>query len=324
MLNWKRVLISIIYFTSFAFSTHSQAQPFPVKPIHIVIGFPPGGAIDTMARILAPKMSRELHQAVVIENKGGAGGVIGMQYVANAEPDGYTLFLGTMGNFSITPSLVKDLPYNVHKDFQPIMQIASTPFLIFANPQFPVKNIRDLIAYAKLNPGKVYFSSSGNGGLPHMAGEVFSDAAGIKMTHVPYKGSAPSITDVIGGQVQLTFESIAIGLPYLNSGRLNVLATTDIKRLAILPEVPSVSETLPGFSLKNWFGLAAPQKTPIDRVNQINKCIQLVLKDPDVLKTFSDLGLQAVGDSSADFSQFIKEETFRWKALIIKANIKAD
>ena len=316
----KRLIL--LFFAFLALSV--QAQTYPNKPIHIVIGFPPGGAIDTMARVLAPKMSKELGQSVIIENKGGAGGVIGMQSVAGAEPDGYTLFMGTMGNFSITPAFVKELPYKVDKDFQPITQVASSPFLVFTNSQLPVKTVSDLINYAKANPGKVYFSSSGNGGLPHMAGELFNESAGIKMIHVPYKGSAPSITDVIGGQVQLTFEAIAIGLPYLKSGRLKALATTDVKRLSILPDVPTVAETLPGFSLKNWFGLAAPKGMPMDRVNQIQRSIQIALKDPEVIKTFNDLGLEPVGDSSTEFTQFIKQETSRWQALFAKGNIKID
>ena len=302
----------------------SQAQSYPSKPIHIVIGFPPGGAIDTLGRVLAPKISKELGQPVVIDNKGGAGGVIGMQFVANAEPDGYTLFLGTLGNYSITPAMVKDLPYNVQKDFVPITQVASSPFIIFTNPQLPIKNVAELISYAKANPGKVYFSSSGNGGLPHMAGEIFNEAAGTKIIHVPYKGSAPSITDVIGGQVQLTFEAIAIGLPYLKSGRLKGIATTDNKRLSILPEIPTVSESLPGFVLKNWFGLSAPKQTSSDKVQLIQKSILIAMKDPEVIKTMNDLGLEPVGDSPTEFAQFIRQETNRWQTVFAKGNIKLD
>ena len=319
---FRRVLM--LCFWLFLSPAQAQLQTYPSKPIHIVIGFPPGGAIDTMARVLAPKMSKELGQSVIVENKSGAGGVIGMQYVAGADPDGYTLFLGTLGNFSITPAFVKDLPYNVQRDFQPIMQVASSPFIIFTNSQLPIKNVAELISYAKSNSGKVYFSSSGNGGLPHMAGELFNESAGIKMIHIPYKGSAPSITDVIGGQVQLTFEAIAIGLPYLKSGRLKALATTDINRLSILPEVPTVAESIPGFVLKNWFGLAAPKSTPMDRVNLIQRSIQNSLKDPEVIKTFNDLGLEPVGDNSTEFTQFIKQETLRWQVLFAKGNIKID
>jgi tripartite-type tricarboxylate transporter receptor subunit TctC len=324
-MNRRPYLIKYFFTLVFLFpSLIVHSQTFPSKPIHIIIGFPPGGAIDTMARVLAPKISKELGQSVIIENKGGAGGVIGMQYVANAEPDGYTLILGTMGNFSITPAFVKDLPYNVTKDFQPITQVASATFLVLINPNLPVKNIRELINYANTNPGKVYFSSSGNGGLPHIAGEMFNDAAGTKLVHVPYKGSAPSVTDVIGGQVQLTFESLAIGLPYLKANRLKALATTDSKRINSMPEVPTVSETIPGFTLKNWFGLAAPKQTSSDRINLIYRSIQSALKDPEVLKAFNDLGLDPVGDSPAEFSLFIRQDTQKWQNVFAKGHIKLD
>ncbi len=319
----KLVTSTLIIFVAFC-NLSSFAQTYPIKPIKIIIGFPPGGAIDTLARVLAPKISKELGQSVLIENKGGAGGVIGMQYVSNAEPDGYTLFLGTLGNFSITPAISKDLPYNVQKDFTPITQVASSPFIIFINPNLPIRNVNELISYTKANPGKVNFSSSGNVGLPHMAGEIFNEAAGIKMIHVPYKGSAPSITDVIGGQVQLTFEAIAIGLPYLKSGRLKGLATTDNKRLSILPDLPTVSESLPNFVLKNWFGLAAPKNTAPEKINLIHKSVLNAMKDSEVIKTMNELGLEPVGDSPNEFSQFIRQETNRWQSLIAKGNIKLE
>lgn len=278
----------------------------------------------TIARVMAPKLTKQLGQSFIIDNKGGAGGVIGMQYVAKTEPDGYTLFMGTLGNFSITPAMTKDLSYNVQKDFQPITQVASSPFLIFVNPNVPIKNVSDLIAYSKANPKGVNFSSSGNGGLPHMAGEMFNEAAGIQLVHVPYKGSAPSITDVMGGQVQLTFEAIAIGLPHLKTGKLKAIATTDSKRLVILPEIPTVQETLPGFVLKNWFGLAAPMGISMEKVQTIHQAILIALKDPEVLKTFNELGVEPVGDSPTQFENFIKDETERWRKIIVRNDIKAN
>jgi tripartite-type tricarboxylate transporter receptor subunit TctC len=301
-----------------------HAQSYPNKSIHITIGFPPGGAIDTIMRVMAPKMSKQLGQSVVVENKAGAGGIIGMQYVARTEADGYNLFMGTMGNFSITPALVKDLPYQVYKDFQPITQVAASPFIIFINPQLPVKNLAELIAYAKANPKNVYFSSSGNAGLPHMAGEMFNQATGTQMIHVPYKGSAPSITDLMGGQVQLTFEAIAIGLPHLKSGRLKALATTDNKRLTILPDLPAAAETVPGYVVKNWFGLAAPSGIPMDRVLLIQKVVSLVLQDPEVLKTLVDLGVEPIGDSPNQFGALVRQETERWQKLLQNSGIKSD
>jgi len=316
----KIVLISCLLTFSFC----ALSQSYPVKAIHIIIGFPPGGAIDTITRVMAPRMSKELGQPIVVENKGGAGGVIGMQLVSKAEPDGYTLFMGTLGNYSITPALVKDLPYKVQRDFQPITQVAASAFIIFVNAQLPIKSVNELIEYAKNNPNKVYFSSSGNGGLPHMAGEMFNQAAGVQMGHVPYKGSSPSIADVIGGQVQLTFEAPAIGLPHLKSGRLRALATTDSKRLSLLPDVPTVAETLPGFVLKNWFGLSAPAGLSMERVNLIQVTVKRVLQDPEVVKTFIDAGLESVGDSPSQFTNVIKLETERWQKLLASKDIKID
>ena len=309
--------LGAVYFSAFS-------QTYPAKAIHIIIGFPPGGAIDTITRVMAPRMGKELGQSIVVENRGGAGGVIGMQFVAKADPDGYTLFMGTLGNYSITPALVKDLPYQVQRDFQPITQVAASAFIIFVNAQLPIKSVNELIEYAKNNPNKVYFSSSGNGGLPHMAGEMFNQVASIQMGHVPYKGSSPSIADVIGGQVQLTFEAPAIGLPHLKSGRLRALATTDSKRLTLLPDVPTIAETLPGFVLKNWFGLSAPAGINMDRVNLIQSTVKRVLQDPEVIKTFNDAGVESVGDSPAQFTNVIKLETERWQKLLSSKDIKID
>jgi tripartite-type tricarboxylate transporter receptor subunit TctC len=306
------------------FAGCAMAQAYPSRPIRIVIGFPPGGAIDTIARVMAPKMAADLGQPVVVENKGGAGGVIGMQSVARADPDGYTLFMGTMGNFSITPALVKDLPYNVQKDFVPVTQVASTGFVLYVNPKLPVKTVSELVAYAKANPQSVNFASSGNGGLPHMAGEMFNAAAGVKMTHVPYKGSAPSVNDVVGGQAQLTFEAVAIGLPQVKSDRLRALATTGTQRMAVLPDIPTVAETLPGFQVKNWFGIAVPAGTPADRIGRLQKSVADALRQPDVAKTLAGLGVDPVGDMPAQFGAYIKSETDRWQKLINESGIKAD
>ncbi len=300
------------------------AQTFPTRAIHIIIGFPPGGAIDTIARVLAPKMAADLGQSVVVENKPGAGGVIGMQAAARSEPDGYTIFMGTMGNFSITPAIMKELPYNVQKDFAPVTQVASSGFVIYVNSQLPIKTVPELIAYAKANPGKLNFSSSGNAGLPHMAGEMFASAAGIKMTHVPYKGSSPSVNDVVAGQVQLTFEAVAVGLPHVKSGRLRALATMGSQRLAVFPDVPTVAETIPGFNLTNWFGMAVPAGTPAERIVRIQKSVVDALKQPDVLTTLQGLGVDPVGDTPAQFGAFIKEELSRWQKVIAEGNIKLD
>lgn len=329
MTNLFKISISRRKLVSFACALGSlcasgivAAQTYPNRSINIVIGFPPGGAIDTIARVMAPKMSADLGQPVVIENKAGAGGVIGMQSVARAEPDGYTVFMGTMGNFSITPALVKDLPYNVAKDFAPVTQVASSGFMLYVNAALPIKTVADLIAYAKANPGKTNFSSSGNGGLPHMAAEMFASTAGIKMTHIPYKGSAPSVNDLIAGQVQLTFEAVAIGLPHVKSGKLRAVATTGLQRLDVLPDVPTVAETIAGFNVTNWFGMAVPAKTSSERIARLNQSVVKALQDPDVKKTLASLGVNPVGDSPTEFGAYIQSEFVRWQKVINDANIK--
>jgi tripartite-type tricarboxylate transporter receptor subunit TctC len=302
----------------------ANAQAYPTQPIRIVIGFPPGGAIDTIARVMAPRMAADLGQPVLVDNRAGAGGVVGMQAVARAAADGYTVVMGTMGNFSITPALVKDLPYNVFKDFAPVSQVAAASFVLYANPRLPVKNVAELVAYAKANPQKVNFSSSGNGGLPHMAGEMFNAVAGTKMTHVAYKGSAPSLNDVVGGQVELTFESVAIGMPQVKAGRLKALATTGTQRLGALPDVPTVAETLPGFNVKNWFGIAAPAGTPPERIVRLQKSIAYALRQPEVAAALAGLGVDPVGDTPVQFGAYIRTETDRWQKLIAENGIKAD
>ena len=319
----RHALFSLAFALGGLCTSHTAfAQAYPNRAVHIVIGFPPGGAIDTIARVMAPKMSADLGQSVVIENKAGAGGVIGMQSVARAEPDGYTVFMGTMGNFSITPALVKDLPYNVNKDFAPVTQVASSGFMLYVNTQLPIKTVAELIAYAKANPGKTNFSSSGNGGLPHMAAEMFAATAGLKMTHIPYKGSAPSINDLIAGQVQLTFEAVAIGLPHVKAGKLRALATTGSARLDVLPEVPTVAETIAGFDVTNWFGMAVPAKTDAARIDRLNQSVVKTLKDPEVQKTLASLGVNPVGDSPKEFGAYVESEFKRWQKVINDADIK--
>ncbi|MEK7948377.1 tripartite tricarboxylate transporter substrate binding protein [Pigmentiphaga sp. YJ18] len=297
---------------------------YPERPVRIIIGFPPGGAIDTIARLMGPPLAERLGQPVVIENKPGAGGVVAAQGVARADADGYTVLMGTMGNLSITPVLTKDLSYDMEKDFAPVTVVASSGFVLYVNPAFPARTVGELIAYAKANPGKVNFSSSGNGGLPHMAGELFNSATGLKLTHVPYKGSTPSVNDVIAGQVQMTFEATAIGLPFVQAGRLRVLATTGDQRLAVFPDAPTVAETLPGFSVTNWFGMVVPARTPQDRIDRLQKEIAVVLARPEIKERLDALGVAVVASPPAAAGRFMQEERARWAKVIRDANITAN
>jgi len=302
----------------------AHAQTYPERGITIVIGFPPGGAIDTIARVMGPKLSQRLGQPVVIENKPGAGGIIATQMVARAPADGYTVLFGTMGNLSITPVLMHDLQFDMKKDFAPVTLVASSGFVLYVHPQFPPRTVKELIDYAKAHPGQVNFSSSGNGGLPHMAGELFNSSTGLKITHVPYKGSAPSVNDVVAGQVQMTFESAAIGLPFVKAGRLRALATTGEKRLPVYPDVPTVAETVPGFTVTNWFGMVVPAGTPQDRIEKLQQGIAGALADPEVKETLAKLGVDGVGNRPAEFGAYMQAESERWAGVIKEAGIRVD
>jgi len=302
----------------------AHAQTYPERGITIVIGFPPGGAIDTIARVMGPKLSQRLGPPVVIENKPGAGGIIATQMVARAPADGYTVLFGTMGNLSITPVLMHDLQFDMKKDFAPVTLVASSGFVLYVHPQFPPRTVKELIDYAKAHPGQVNFSSSGNGGLPHMAGELFNSSTGLKITHVPYKGSAPSVNDVVAGQVQMTFESAAIGLPFVKAGRLRALATTGEKRLPVYPDVPTVAETVPGFTVTNWFGMVVPAGTPQDRIEKLQQGIAGALADPEVKETLAKLGVDGVGNRPAEFGAYMQAESERWAGVIKEAGIRVD
>ena len=282
VLSWFWVTLGILCFATFSAHAQSIASTYPNKPIRIVIGFPPGGGIDIVARMMAPKLTEVLGQSVVIDNRPGANGVLGMDAVAKSAPDGYTIFLGTLGNLSVNPNFYPNLPFNFDKQFMALTQIASVPFLLVVNPALPVKTMAEFIAYAHANPGKLNYSSSGTGGLPHLAGELLSSMTGVDMVHIAYKGSAPSISDVISGQVQFTFEAGAPLLPHVKSGRLRALASTGKERLGVLPDVPALGESLPGYLIVNWYGMVLPMGTPKEAVARLNTQIAKVLSLPDI------------------------------------------
>lgn len=305
-------------------SATAGAQAFPNKPLKIVIGFPAGGAIDLVGRIVAPKLSEALGQPVLVDNRAGANGALAMDLVAKSAPDGHTIFLGTLGNLSINPAFNPNPQLSVDKQFTPLALLTSVAFVLYANPTLPVNSVAELAAYAKAHPNQLNYSSSGKGGLPHLAGELFSHAVGAKMTHVAYKGSAPSIQDVIGGQVQFTFESAAIGLPHLKTGRLRALASTGLKRPAFLPDAPTVAETLPGFEVVNWFGMVLPSGTPRDVMLRLNSEVNKVLALPEVREKLIALGTDPLGGTPEAFGSLIKADTLKWAGIIRQANITPD
>lgn len=305
-------------------AARAQASGWPNKPVHILIAFPPGGAIDIVARIMGPRLSASIGQPVLVENRPGAGGLLGTELAAKAAPDGHTVFFGTLGNLSVNPLLYPKLPFDIGRDFAPLTQVVSTTFMLYVNPAFPVKTVNDLIALARSRPGTINYSSSGNGGAPHLAAELFNSMAGVKMVHVPYKGSSQSVTDVMGGQVQLTFDSLALGLPYVKAGKLRAVATLGPKRVSQLPDVPAVSETLPGYEVTNWFGMVVPAATPRDVVTRLHAQILRVLRLPDVRDSLIAQGTEPVGSSPEEFGAFMKSEAAKWARVIKEANIRAD
>jgi len=302
----------------------AHAQNFPSKPIRIVIGFPPGGGIDLVARILAAKMTESMGQQVIVENKPGANGVIATQQVAKSPADGYTVFIGTTGNLSVNPVLYNDLPFNIARDFVPLTQTSSVPFLLYAHPALPAKTVGELVALAKASPGKVNFYSSGVGGLPHLTGELLNMAAAIKTIHVPYKGSAPGLNDVIGGHIHFGFDAVAIGLPHVKASRLRALATTAPARLAFLADVPAMNETLSGFEVVNWYGMVLPTGTPREAIGKLHGEIVKTMAIAEIKEKLIAQGTDPVGTTPEQFGAFMKSESAKWSRVIKEANIRPE
>lgn len=299
-------------------------QPFPGKPTRIIIGFPPGGAIDVVTRMLAPRLSEAFGQPVIVDNRPGANGVLATDLVAKSPPDGHTIFIGTLGNLAMNPSFYPNLPFNMDKDLTPVTQVASVAFMLLAHPSVPFKSVPELIAYAKANPGKVNYSSSGNGSTPHLTGELFNSLAGVKTTHIPYKGAAPAITDLIGGQVQISYDAVATSVAHINAGRLRGIAVTGTKRVSMLPNTPTVAETVPGYEVVNWFGMVAPAGTPRAAIARWRNEIVKVLNVPEIRDKLRALGTDPVGSTPEEFGSFMKAETVKWARVIKEANIRVE
>ena len=305
-----------------AVSTGAAAQPYPSKPIRLVIGSFPGGGIDLAGRILAQKISENVGQQVIVDNRGGANGMIGMDAVAKATPDGYTLYMGTAGHISVNPVMYAKLPFNVERDFVSLTQVVSLPFIVYLHPSLPIKSLNDLIAYAKSNPGTLTWSSSGDGGLPHLTGELVRLAAKIETRRIPYKGSAPAFNDLLGGRVNYCIEAVSIGLPHVKAGRLLALAATGPKRLDILPGVPTASETLPGVEVLNWYGTLLPGGASKDTVARVYREIVRALEHPEVRSRLASHGFDVDGRAPDAFAAFRKSEQVRWGRVIKEAGIQ--
>lgn len=307
---------------------HAQTQAatdWPNKGITLIATYAAGGSADTRMRLLARKLTDKLGQPVVVENKGGAGGVIGTSVIAKATPDGYTIGSGNMAPLAVNPSLMNKLPYDPVKDIAPIILIESSPLVLSVANSLPVKNLSELIALAKKEPGKLTFGSSGIGGAHHLSGEMFREIAGLNITHVPYKGGAPAATDLMAGHLSMMFEMGYSALPSIQAGKIRPLAVTSKTRLGILPDVPTMAESgVPDFESYNWQGIIGPAGIPAPIIAKLNKVLNEILQDPDVIKAIADTGSQSRGGSPEEFTQFIASERAKWAKVIQAAGVKAE
>ena len=298
---------------------------WPTKPVRIVVAYPPGGSTDIAARLLAERLGKALGQQVIVDNRGGAGGTIGALSVVRADPDGYTLLLAASPEVSIAPTTMKSMSYDPVKDLQPITLVGQVPFFLVANPQFPPNTLGELIAYAKANPGKVNYSSYGNNTSNHLVGELFKATAGIDTVHVPYKGSGPSIIDLIAGQVQYTFDTPAATLNQVRAGKLKAIAVATPERLANAPGVPTMAESgLPGFIGGTWFGLLAPARTPKPIIDRLHAETAALLNGPELRRAFDERDIIPGGNTPEEFGRFIAAEVGKWKSLAARIGLQPE
>jgi tripartite-type tricarboxylate transporter receptor subunit TctC len=301
------------------------AQGYPNKSIRIIVPFPPGGGNDVIGRIIAQKLTERLGQQVVVDNRAGANGIVGLQALMQAPPDGYTIAVAAAGPMAVNPSLYEKLPYDSLKDFSYITNMVIFPLILVTHPSVPAKTTQDLINLAKAKPKQLFYGTPGSGNSAHVAGELLNSMANVQTVHVPYKGQGPAMADLVAGQVQMMFASIPSVLPQVKSGQVNAIAMGSAKRVPSLPEIPTLSESgVPGFEAYSWAGMLAPAKTPKEIIARLNKEIVDILKQKDVADKLNQQGALPVGDSPEQFAAYVKAEIDKWGAVIKSANIKAD
>jgi tripartite-type tricarboxylate transporter receptor subunit TctC len=306
-------------------SLPASSQQYPARALRIIVPFPPGGPTDIVARPLAIRLSDALGQSVVIDNRGGAGGNVGADVVAKSPADGYTLLMGTVGTQAINGSLYKKMPFDPVKDFVPISQVASAPVLLVANPKVPVNSVRELIAMAKQNPGALNYGTAGSGSPGHLSGELFKTMAGVNLTHVPYRGSAPAITDLLGGQIQLMFDPIQSPLQHVKAGTLKALGVSSSKRSPLLPDVPTIAESgVPDYETTAWWGIFAPAQTPPAIVERLHDEISKIVRSDFYHQQLASLGAEQVTASAQAFDQFVKQETAKWAKVVRESGATVD
>jgi tripartite-type tricarboxylate transporter receptor subunit TctC len=306
-----------------AISQSAFALDYPTKPVRLIVGVAPGGANDTVARLVAQTLSERFGQPVVVENRPGAGGNIGLEAAANAPPDGYTLLFATSAN-ALSVAFYDKANVNFARDITPVTSLVRGPLIMEVNPSFPAKTIPEFIAYAKANPGMINMASAGIGNTTHVAGELFMMLTGTKFTHVPYRGGAPAVTDLIGGQVQVYFDGVSGSLDHVRSGRLRALGVTTAERADVLPDVPSIAEFVPGYEAGGWYGIGVPKNVPAEVVDKLNREINASLADPKLKTRLADLGYVTSGSSPAEFGSMIGREIDKWATVLKFAGIKPD
>jgi tripartite-type tricarboxylate transporter receptor subunit TctC len=302
----------------------AAAAAWPEKPVRMIIPFTPGGAADLMARSLTTKLTDGLGQQVITDYKGGAGGIIAAEAAAGAAPDGYTLFFGTVGTQAINLSLYKKLPYDPVKQFAPVSITHSIPRVLVVNPSIPAKNVAELIAYGKANPGKLTFSSAGSGSTSHLAGELFKSMSGVDMTHVPYKGSAPAMTDLLGGRIAMTFDSVTVYSDHIKAGKVRALGVTSLKPIGALADVPPIANTLAGFDVSNWAGVFVPAATPRDIITRLNAETRKAMADPESRKLLIANGIEPLSSSPEELAAIIKADIPKWEKVVKSSGASAE
>ena len=316
-----RVFAAIL---SMVLATSVFGQSYPTKPIRVISPWAPGGPAEGLARVVTTKMSEALGQPIVIEAKPGANGTIGTAFVAKAAPDGYTVLLSHLGPTAISPALQKDLPYDPLKDFEPVTQVISGPTLLVVRNGLPVHNVKELVAYAKANPGKLSYGSVGVASTTHLAGEMLNQLAGINTVHIPYKGSTPILTDIMGGRVDMAFIGISGSIQQAKAGQIRAIAISTAKRSPNFPDIPAVAETVPGFELNSWYGMMVPAGTPRAIVTRLQQEAAAALKKPDVIEWMKQNGLDPVGSSPEEHATHIRSEIAKWAKAVRDAKIAAN
>ena len=303
----------------------AAAETYPVKPVRVIAAFPPGGFVDLTARVLAGPLATALGQQVVVDNRGGAGGIVGTELAARAAPDGYTLTVGSAGTHGVNQSLYRKLPYNVLRDFQPVARLADAPSILAVHPSLPARSVKDLIAMARARPGEIMYASAGAGTSTHLAAALFEHLARVKLVHIPYKGGGPAIVDVLAGQVPVTFGTAASVSPHTKSGRLRGLAVTGGKRSAVLPDLPTIAESgLPGYEMLNWLGLFTPAGTPRAVVEKLSVEATRIMRTPEVRERLNAQGAEPSPLGTEEFTVFVKSEVEKWAKVVAATGMTAD